>query len=54
MILDKIFHQNIIIIKKIELLLSAQNGLKNRIKMLKDTYKNQKFFDESFVDIRNI
>jgi len=52
--LDKIFRQNTIIIKKIEQLLSAQNGLENRMKMLEDTYKNQKFFDESFVDVRNI
>ena len=52
--MDKIFRQNTIIIKKIKQLLSAQNDLKNRMKILEDTYKNQKFFDKSFVNVRNI
>ncbi len=51
MILDRISHQNSLIIKKIDQLLSFQDNLKNQIKKLKDDNTNKNKFDESFVNV---
>jgi hypothetical protein len=49
--LDRIFHQNSLIIKKIDQLLSSQDNLENRIKKLEDDNTNKNKFDESFVNV---
>ena len=50
-ILDRISHQNSLIIKKIDQLLFSQDNLENRIKKLKDDNTNKNKFDKSFVNI---
>ena len=49
--LDKIYHQNSLIIKKIDQILSSQSNMENRIKKLEDNNINKNKFDESFVNV---
>ena len=49
--LDKIYRQNSLILKKIDQILSSQNNMKNRIKKLEDDNINKNKFDESFVNV---
>ena len=49
--LDKIYRQNSLILKKIDQILSSQNNMENRIKKLEDDNINKNKFDESFVNV---